>query len=232
LTELTAEPIRLEVQRSGPWTVALVYRGRLRTGAESTAPWELTLIFPRTKSWVEAHFVVDDARQVVDSLGVEIDLTVEGEPTLVDFGAKNTVYGTLKSRERMELAPARPLGPGRGPSGPLWTITKVTEERSLPFAVAGGMAAQPAEGWAHVMDRQRCTAAALADFGLGGVDRITVSDEGRLRITRSLAELRSVGYAPPRSACTFWLHFVSMPVQIGAATSPQAMLAPLRVFWM
>jgi len=29
----------------------------------------------------------------------------------------------------------------------------------------------------------------------------------------------------------FWLHFVGMPVQLGAATSPQAILNPLRVEW-
>ena len=29
----------------------------------------------------------------------------------------------------------------------------------------------------------------------------------------------------------FWLHFVTMPVQVGAATSPQAMQNPLRVEW-
>ena len=27
----------------------------------------------------------------------------------------------------------------------------------------------------------------------------------------------------------FWLHFVDVPVQVGAVTSPQAMLAPLLV---
>ena len=37
--------------------------------------------------------------------------------------------------------------------------------------------------------------------------------------------------APPPGPkkITFWLHFVGMPVHVGAATSPQAMLAPLRV---
>jgi hypothetical protein len=29
----------------------------------------------------------------------------------------------------------------------------------------------------------------------------------------------------------FWLHFVPMPVQIGAVTSPPSMLAPLVVEW-
>ena len=30
-------------------------------------------------------------------------------------------------------------------------------------------------------------------------------------------------------ALTCWFHFVQMPVQVGAATSPQAILAPLAV---
>jgi hypothetical protein len=39
------------------------------------------------------------------------------------------------------------------------------------------------------------------------------------------------GEGPPAGAkrLAFWLHFVGMPVQVGAATSPQAMLAPLQV---
>jgi hypothetical protein len=35
----------------------------------------------------------------------------------------------------------------------------------------------------------------------------------------------------PAKELRFWFHFVPMPVQIGAATSPQAMLSPLEVVW-
>ena len=33
----------------------------------------------------------------------------------------------------------------------------------------------------------------------------------------------------PKKSLRFWLHFVTTPVQVGAVTSPQSMLAPLEV---
>jgi hypothetical protein len=73
------------------------------------------------------------------------------------------------------------------------------------------------------MDRERCTAVAVAEFAAGPGAEIAADADGRLRLWRSFAP----GAGPKRLA--FWLHFVGMPVQVGAATSPQAMLAPLRV---
>ena len=57
---------------------------------------------------------------------------------------------------------------------------------------------------------------------------IVVGADGRVRLSRDFA----MGPGePPRGpkSLNFWLHFVPMPVQVGAATSPQSMLAPLRV---
>jgi hypothetical protein len=81
-----------------------------------------------------------------------------------------------------------------------------------------------------VIDGTRCTAAAVADFGAAGRDRIEVSAGGRLRLWRDFAG-QGAAPAPGPKTLTFWLHFVPTPVQVGAATSPQAMLAPLRVEW-
>jgi hypothetical protein len=81
-----------------------------------------------------------------------------------------------------------------------------------------------AEGWVHVMDKQRATAIAIAGFGSETRDRIEVSSDGRLLIRRDF--LRG-----GERNLHFWLHFVSMPVQVGAATSPQAMQSPLLVEW-
>jgi len=80
-----------------------------------------------------------------------------------------------------------------------------------------------AEGWAHLMDKQRCTAVAVADFGRRVGDSIQLDADGRMRLDRG-ANL----WAEPRSL-RFWLHFVDAPVQVGALTSPQSMMAPLEV---
>jgi hypothetical protein len=82
------------------------------------------------------------------------------------------------------------------------------------------------EGWAHVMDAQRATAAAVAGFGRASAegDRIEVGADGKLRLLRE----RMGG---EHKQLRFWVHFVSMPVQVGAATSPQSMQNPLVVEW-
>jgi hypothetical protein len=72
------------------------------------------------------------------------------------------------------------------------------------------------------MDKQRATAIAVAGFGEETRDRFDVSAVSRLLIRRDF--LRG-----GERTLHFWLHFVTMPVQLGAATSPQAMQSPLQV---
>ena len=79
-----------------------------------------------------------------------------------------------------------------------------------------------AEGWAHVMDKHRATAIAVAGFGDQTQDRIEVSADGHVVIRREFSGSR-------QRTLHFWAHFVPMPVQLGAATSPQAMQSPLAV---
>jgi hypothetical protein len=74
------------------------------------------------------------------------------------------------------------------------------------------------------MDRQRCTAIAVDRFGVASQDEIRLDADGRLRLRRVVGKGSSGVHS-----LRFWLHFVDMPVQIGALTSPQSMLAPLVV---
>jgi hypothetical protein len=69
----------------------------------------------------------------------------------------------------------------------------------------------------------------MQDFaGHGKEADITVAADGRLQMWKHFA--RGGQVAPPGvKKLTFWMHFVPMPVHVGAATSPQAMLAPLHV---
>jgi hypothetical protein len=79
------------------------------------------------------------------------------------------------------------------------------------------------------MDSQRCTAVAVRDFAAAGQEcAITIEDGGRLQIERTFVRGDKPAPKGPKRL-TFWLHFVSVPVQVGAKTSPQAMLSPLRV---
>ena len=80
------------------------------------------------------------------------------------------------------------------------------------------------------MDNDCCTAIAVGEFGRASCDRIEVHAGGRVRIERNYA-MGGLAPAAGTKTLTFWFHFVPMPVQVGAATSPPAMLAPLKVTW-
>jgi hypothetical protein len=222
--------IRGTITRQGPFAVGLRYEGTTAVPGGAPVAASVDLTFPSSKSWVEATWRVDDAQGLVAGLAVELRLKLEAGPVLVDLGTAATIYGVLRGRERMTLSS------GTAPGGP-WLVEKGPPEKMTTFAEAPIPFAPPAEGWAHVMDATRCTALAVADFGRGShdriagtYDRIEVQSDGKVRIARDFA---GGGSAPSRGpkVLRFWFHFVPMPVQIGAATSPQAMLAPLAASW-
>ncbi len=156
---------------------------------------------------MKTTWTVEDPEALITGLGADLNLNITGEPALVDFGGASMVYAALRKGQRATL---------------------IGEPQSWRVLVGGdpyvtGKSGR-AEGWAHVMDRERCTAVAVEDFGRRQ-DRIEAGADGRLQIWRETA-----GAGP--KTLVFWLHFVSIPVQVGAATSPQAMLAPLKVEWV
>lgn len=211
-------PGPFEIRRAGAFVVALSSQGVLAdSGIPGRVAWSLDLTFPRTKSWVEIALRVDDPDDRIGDVALDLGLRLEG-PALVDFGASNTVYGVLKGDEAMEL---------RGAPGPeRWRVDRADAKGRSPFAIAPPGGAGAAEGWAHIMDGRRCTAAALEGFGAATTDRIAATARGGLVMRREFPA------GAGRKGARWWLHFVPMPVQIGAATSPQAMLSPLRIEWL
>jgi hypothetical protein len=200
------------VTRSGPLAAAVRFEGSEELGGGKVAS-AVEMEFPRSKSWVRVSWTVADPQGGVAALGAELNLAVQGPRTLVDFGAGSYVYAALRPGESAVL---------RG--GPPWATLVGRAGALRPYVVAPAEGRNPpAEGWAHVMDRERCTAVAVEGFAARPGAEITVGADGRLRLWRPCTP----GAGPKRLA--FWLHFVGMPVQVGAATSPQAMLAPLRV---
>jgi hypothetical protein len=67
------------------------------------------------------------------------------------------------------------------------------------------------------MDASRCTALAVARFGRESRDRIEIEADGRVWICREFAGAVAAPTAGPK-VLTCWLHFVQMPVQVGAVT--------------
>jgi hypothetical protein len=204
------------VTRQGPLAVGLQYA----SGVELT--------FPSSKTWVEIRWTVDDSGGKVPRLEFHQNLLIAEAPLLLDFGAGDTVYGHLRGEETMALVAGD--APGLSPLKTAWEVNTIRGGAVSRFASATSKTAPAAEGWAHVMDRTHCTAVAVADFGRSTRDEIRVDAKGHLSVRRRFA---AKGSPVPRSkkSLHLWLHFVTNPVQVGAVTSPQAMLAPLEVSW-
>jgi hypothetical protein len=213
-------PIRGTISYEGPQAIGLLFDSPGPDASKLPIATFLELHFPSSKSWVETLWMVEDPEGQVAGLDVDLRLAIEGEPTLVDLGANTTVYGTIRNQERMILTAGLEPEP--------WVVEKGPADRRERFAV-GTSPVQRREGWAHVMDATRCTAIAVDRFG-EQFDRIDIEAGGRVRLTRNSAKPEATTPKGPKQM-HFWFHFVSMPVQVGAATSPQAMLSPLRVFW-
>lgn len=215
-------PVSARVVKAGPVVCALLYQWReeLAPGAPVSCRVEVEL--PRSKSWIRVRASIDDPAGVVAGVEGAFDLSLPEAPVLVDFGASEYVYARLSPGQ------AAALRAGPEPSRP-WEVLHGRAGTLEPFVTAREGAA-PAEGWAHLMDARRCTALAVAGFSGATRDRIEVDATGRVRIARTFQP----GQPPARGAereLTFWLHFVDVPPHVGAATSPQSMLAPLEARW-
>ena len=224
-----------EVIRQGPLAVALRFKtpgvGDHLPGVRSTVELEFCV----SKSWMRVDWTVDDPQGNVAALAGELHLALDEpdrkNPTLVDFGATTWVYAALRPGEcaelRAGLPPAREATDAETYS---WQVFRGPTDRSDPFVLGPKQGAGKSlpEGWAHVMDRQKCLAMAVAEFACLGRDRIIITADGKVSLRREFADGRAAPKPGPKRL-RFWLHFVRNPPHISAATSPQAMQTPLAV---
>jgi hypothetical protein len=221
--EQRGAPLRGVVSRAGPLTVGLRFTGTWPLDGNRKAKVVVDLTFPSSKSWVELDWTIDDREHGrVITMDLDLDLAIEGTPTLVDFGAQGTVYTTISGTDRAWMN-------GNSPAD--WQVYKSAAPSPILLAKSraksGYPSVQKAEGWAHAMDGTRCTAIAIADFGRATSDRLEISANGRVRLVRLFFTNSSA-----LKTMKAWFHFVGMPVQVGALTSPQSMLAPPKVEWL
>jgi hypothetical protein len=166
------------------------------------------------------------------SLQMALDAPRPDSPTLVDFGAGTWVYARLAADQSAELQAPVPAGTPTQ-SDPAWRILRGPVGSMTPFAVGSPARGERpdsvrAEGWAHLMDRRRCLALAVDNFGQEAAERILLTGNGEVTISRSDAPKSN----SPRSGAKrlhFWLHFVFYPPQHSAATSPRMMQTPPQI---
>lgn len=214
-------PTRVLVERSGPIAVALRFDyDDWPPGANSRVHLE----FPRTKSWIHATWTIEGDLSQVRTVGSALDLQLDGDEALLDFGAGDFVYATVTPQQAAFLT----AGPRDGLTIP-WSVWHGEAKAMEQIFVAPRDIPTPkVHGWAHVMDDQRCTALAIAEFGEAAADSITVEGSGRLNWRRDFPADSQVKVRQ----LEFWLHFVTMPVHIGARTSPRSMQEPLEARWI
>lgn len=217
--------------RSGPLAVAIRHSIAPKDGLFAETKSSIELTFPVSKSWVQVDWQIEDPRQVVRSIRADIAQHLvspsDQQPTLVDFGASSLVYMSLGPGTAGKLISAAKTAAPMKTARPAWQVLRGQEDRLEPFVVDREDPSTTAEGWAHVMDRKRCLALAIADFGGGNGDSIEVSADGNVSVARQFP-LAAANRGATKSI-RFWLHFVGFPPRVTAATSPQSMLAPLVV---
>jgi hypothetical protein len=173
-------------------------------------PFTILATVPNSKSWVEFVLMSGDPRQI----STELKLNLEGEPLIADFGVDDGVYLTIKKNEASSLtrtidfAPAETRVNWKLESGQLDKLQPFAKSQTQRVAIGSEVEIKPL--WMHAMDKKK--AIALAGKNLQQID---FSGDGKLRWISHLQLTER-----------FFLHFVSMPVQIGALTSPQSMINP------
>jgi hypothetical protein len=237
-------PTTSRVTREGPLAVALRFEGTEALRGNRSVASAVEMEFPRSKSWVKVTWEVNDPNGWVAGLGADLNLNVPDGPTLIDLGASTLVYAKL-GKDQTAVLRALPKPPvffaeNGPPSFRFWETLLGPTGDTRPYVLGPEQVNPvPPEGWVHLMDRQRCTAAAIRHFGqepvpVGALElpvggEIRAEADGQLRLRQDFGRGGGTLSRPGKKAVTFWLHFIPMPVQEGAVTSPQAMLAPLQV---
>ena len=215
----TAQGLTVDLVKRGPLNVTLRYAGRLPIDAGYSAPFVLTLEMPNSKSWVKMSAAVQDPQRRLRTIAFDVPLTFGAHPWTWDFGTGNGTYGAF--RNAADAAVLLQPVTAKGPAG--WTVHTGAEGTPLrPYEQSA--AGVGLRGWGHLLDARSAVAFAVDRFAQErGLYRIALNGRGQ-------ASFSLESPAPPTEhRLSVYLHFVSTPVPIGAATSPAAMLSPLRV---
>ena len=214
----SAQDLKLDVVKRGPLRVVLRYAGRLPFDASTAAPFVVTMEMPNSKSWLKMSAAVQDPSRRIRSLAFDSPLAFAALPLTWDLGTEHGTYGAF--RNATDTAVLVQTVNQKGSGG--WMVRSGAEGGTLSDyeSSPSGRAA----GWGHVLDARGAVAFGFADFA---------REQGLYRIAMSGSGQTSFSFEPSRPGTehrlTVYQHFVSTPVPIGAATSPTAMLNPLKV---
>jgi hypothetical protein len=213
----TAENVKAVIVKRGPLVVSLNYSGSIRLDKDVKAPFSLTVEMPNSKSWVKLHAAVDDPTQAIRDLAINMPLTLGPFPWVWDFGTTRWTYGSMRAATDSVVMSDTVGATATGE----WTVSSGPKGREVAAETSGPDAASFG-GWGHVQGAKEVVAYAIEGVKTRrGTYRIAIDGSGQTTFQVSAP-------APqPKHELTVYAHFVSTPVQIGAATSPAAILSPL-----
>jgi hypothetical protein len=196
---------------------ALKYSGSIRLEKDARAPFVMTVEMPNSKSWVKLQAMVDDPGRNVRSLAIGLPLALGPFPWVWDFGTSRWTYGSMRAATdsvvMSDTVAANASGEWTVSSGPKGK--EVASETSRPDGATFA-------GWGHVQGAKEVVA-----YAVEGVK----TKPGTYRVALDGTGQTTLQLTPPSPATkhelTVYAHFVSTPVQIGAATSPASILSPL-----
>jgi hypothetical protein len=213
----TAENVKAEIVKRGPLVVALKYSGSIRLDKDAKAPFSLTVEMPNSKSWVKLQASVDDPTLALRDLALNLPLTFGAFPWVWDFGTTRWTYGSMRAATDSVILTDTV---GVSPTGE-WTVSSGPKGRELAAETSGADTASFG-GWGHIQGAKEVVAYAVEGVKTRrGTYRIAIDGTGQttFQLTPPVPQAKH--------ELTVYLHFVSTPVQIGAATSPAAILSPL-----
>jgi hypothetical protein len=209
------------VVKAGPLKAALRFTGQIALLEPAyRVPFVVTVEMPNTKTWVKLTATFEDPAQRLDSVFFSSVQLLGPPPLLWDFGTPTGAYGVLRDptsqvslRETREsngktdwnVASGVIVGPGPNPSQILESgADAATEIR-----------------WGHVQGTKEAIA-----FGFEHAEQ----GSSTIGLSPSSLLVSFTAAQPAREhTLTIYEHFVTAPVQIGAATTATAMLTPLAV---
>ena len=212
--DITSAPeIRTEVLKTGPLLAAVRYSGYMSIDSGYQVPFALLVEMPNSKTMVRMTAVVIDPAKRLREIALETPLALGGGPLVWDFGTPRWTYGTLRSAgDSVQL----------NQTGNDWQVVASTGGKEQIYETAGN-AGGPVR-WGHVQDAKEVVAFALA---------VRPEQTGSWRMKVGGGGQLSFSYAASTPADEHRIsvieHFVTTPVQIGAATSPASLLNPLKV---
>jgi hypothetical protein len=212
--QVSGPDVVFEVVRQGAQYVELRYTGRFVLGVGASVPFTMRVGIPNSKSWFQTSIVVEDPERRVRDLVFQTPLTLGDRPWVWDFGTDRWTYGSLRAPE--EAVQLSVVADGTGAAE--WEIDTRRAGESQAYEVGGERSL--VEGWGHLQGPTRAVAFAMGDFAReAGTYTMGVDGAGQLSMMVS---------RPGRSRheLTVYQHYVSVPVHIGAATSPMSMLNP------